>query len=228
MLRILALTFLLFFPASALAGYATSPHTMVPTDWFSKEVGVVSVCPSLELTHDTEKAVEEWNTAIAFFSVRFGWLELLGLRLEVAETGCDAYAVTGKTPAGTNGMTLPARDVNNRTVFVIAVSDTLPPERRAGVITHELIHVLGLLDGYSPKAPFKPVTDTAGLGRVTSHDIYALYAKYVKGADGALVSVPPYIPYMTDDMPLPDIVSAGVSALAAFMIDRKLRGRRNK
>jgi hypothetical protein len=33
---------------------------------------------------------------------------------------------------------------------------------------------------------------------------------------------------MTADMPLPDIVSAGVSALAAFMIDRKLRGRRNK
>jgi hypothetical protein len=60
MLRILALTFLLFFPASALTGYATSPHTMVPTDWFSKEVGVVRVCPSPELTHDTEKAVEEW------------------------------------------------------------------------------------------------------------------------------------------------------------------------
>jgi hypothetical protein len=66
------------------------------------------------------------------------------------------------------------------------------------------------------------------LGKVTSHDVYALYAKYVKGADDALVSVPPYIPYMTADMPLPDIVSAGVSALAAFMIDRKLRGRRDK
>jgi hypothetical protein len=227
-LRILALTVLLFFPASALVGYATSPPTIVPTDWFHKEVGTVRVCPSPELTHDTEKAVEEWNTAIAFFSVRFGWLELLGLRLEVAETGCNAYIVIGKTPGGTNSITLPARDDNNRTVFVIAVSDTLQPERRVGVITHELIHVLGLLDGYSPKAPFKPVTDASGLGRVTSHDIYALYAKYVRGADNALVSVPPHIPYMTADMPLPDIVSAGVSALAAFMIDRKLRGRKNK
>jgi len=228
MLRILALTFLLFFPASALAGYTSSPPTIVPTDWFHKEVGTVRVCPAPEMTHDTKKAIEEWDTAIAFFSVRFGWLELLGLRLEVAETGCDVYVVIGKTPGGINGMTLPARDDSNRTVFVIAVSDTLPPERRAGVIAHELIHVLGLLDGYSPKAPFKPVTDTSGLGRVTSHDIYALYAKYVKGADGALVSVPPYIPYMTVDMPLPDIASATVSALTAFMIDRKLRGRRNK
>ena len=222
MLRILALTFMLFFPASTLVGYATSPPTIVPTDWFHKEVGTVRVCPSPELARDTEKAVEEWDTAIAFFSVRFGWLELLGLRLEVAETGCDVYLVIGKTSVGTNGMTLPARDDNNRTVFVIAVSDTLPPERRAGVIAHELIHILGLLDGYSPKAPFKPVTDTSGLGRVTSHDIYALYAKYVKGADSALVSVPPYIPYMTADMPLPDIVSAGISALTAFMIDLKL------
>jgi hypothetical protein len=33
---------------------------------------------------------------------------------------------------------------------------------------------------------------------------------------------------MTADMPLPDIVSAGVSALAAFMIARKLTGRKNK
>jgi hypothetical protein len=80
-----------------------------------------------------------------------------------------------------------------------------------------------LLDGYSPRAPFKPATDNSGLGRVTSHDIYALYAKYVKGVDGVSVSVPPYIPYMTVDMPLPDVASAVVSALAAFMVDRKLR-----
>jgi hypothetical protein len=33
---------------------------------------------------------------------------------------------------------------------------------------------------------------------------------------------------VTADIPLPDIVSAAVSALAAFMIDRKLRGRKNK
>jgi hypothetical protein len=223
MLRSLTLALLLFFPASALAGYATSPPTLIPTGLFHREIGVVNVCPASELVRDVEKSVGEWNTAIAFFSVRFGWLELLGLRLEVAKTGCDSFVVIGKIPEGMNGMTLPARDDSNRTVFVIIVSDTLPPERRAGVITHELIHILGLLDGYSPRAPFKPATDNSGLGRVTSHDIYALYAKYVKGVDGVSVSVPPYIPYMTVDMPLPDVASAVVSALAAFMVDRKLR-----
>ena len=102
------------------------------------------------------------------------------------------------------------------------MSDLLPHGRRKDVIVHELVHVLGLLDGFSSKAPFKPASHTSVLGKVTSHDVYALYVKYVKCADGALVNVPPYIPYMTADMPLPDIASAAVSALTAFMIDRKL------
>jgi len=224
-LRTFTLAFALFFPVSVLGGYATSPITVISTDEFHREVGKVRVCPSPELAYDVEKAVGEWNTAIAFFSVRFGWLELLGLRLEVAETGCDVYVVIGKTPERTNGITLPARDDNNRTVFVIAVSNTLPPERRAGVITHELAHVLGLADGYSLNAPSRPAVDTSGFGRVTSHDIYALYVKYVRGGDWVTTTVPPYIPYMTAEMPLPDIASMVVSALAAFIIDWKLMRR---
>jgi hypothetical protein len=224
-LRTFALAFTLFFPVSILGGYATSPITVISTDEFHREVGKVRVCPSPELTPYTKKAVEEWNTAIAFFSVRFGWLELLGLRLEVAETGCNVYVVIGKTPERTNGVTLPAKD-DDRVVFVVAVSDTLPPERRTGVITHELAHVLGLADGYSLNAPSRPAVDTSGFGRVTSHDIYALYVKYVRGGDWVTTTVPPYIPYMTAEMPLPDIASTAVSALAAFIIDWKLMRRR--
>jgi len=226
MLRILALALLLFLPTSALIGYATSPATVVLTDPAPMRAEAVRVCPSADLLRDTEVAVGEWNRAIAFFSVRFGWLELLGIRFEVAETGCDVYVVLGKTPERTNGMTLPAKDDNNRTVFVVAVSDTLPPDRRGGVITHEMIHILGLLDGVSPNAPFRPAVDSSGLGRVTSHDIFALYSKYVRGADGMMVEVPPHIPYMTADMPLPDIASAAISVLTALTLDRMFRRRR--
>jgi hypothetical protein len=233
------LTLLLFYPTSILLGYVMSPTSMIPTDGIGRSLGTVKVCPSAELYEDTKAAVDEWNTAIAFSATRFMWLELLGLRLEVADAGCDAYIVLGKPyeiPIGEGrhvsderilGMTSPDKE-GDRTVFNVIVSDLLPQERRRPVIRHELSHVLGLGDSVTLNAPFKPASHTSALGKVTSHDVYALYAKYVKGADGALVSVPPYIPYMTADMPLPDIVSAGVSALAAFMIDRKLRGRRNK
>jgi hypothetical protein len=161
------------------------------------------------------------------------WLELLGLRLEVADAGCDAYIMLGKPyeiPIGEGkcvsdkrilGITSPAKE-GDRTVFNVIISDLLPQERRGPVIRHELSHVLGLGDSVTLKAPFKPASHTSALGKVTSHDVYALYAKYVKGADDALVKVPPYIPYMTADIPLPDIVSAAVSALIAFTVDRKL------
>jgi len=225
MLRTIGVAFLLFLPVSALVGYATNPSTIVFTDLVRREVGVMRVCPSPDLKHDTERAAAEWNTAIAFFSARFGWFELLGMRFEVVETGCDAYVVPGKLPERFNAMTLPAEDDGNKVVHVVVVSDTLAPERRSSVVAHEFIHILGLREGFSPKAPFRPVTDTSGLGRVTSHDVYALYVK-VRGADSTAVSVPPYIPYMTADMPLPDIASAAVSVLAALTLDRMFRRRR--
>jgi hypothetical protein len=227
------LTLLLFYPTSILLGYMMSSTSMIPTDDIGRSLGTVKVCPSAELYEDTKAAVDEWDTAIAFFATRFMWLELLGLRLEVVDTGCDAHIMLGKPyeiPIGESrrisderilGMTSPDKE-GDRTVFNVIISDLLPQERRRPVIRHELSHVLGLGDSVTPNAPFKPASHTSALGKVTSHDVYALYVKYVKGADGALVSVPPYIPYMTADMPLPDIVSAAVSALTAFMVDRKL------
>jgi hypothetical protein len=229
----------LFLPVSSLIGYATSPIALINTDGVSRTPTIVRICPSAELYHDTWRAINEWNTAIWFFSLRFMWFELLGLKLDVTESSCDAHIILGKPyniPLPGGGHIVDERihaetrriTENGRVVFNVVISDLLPPGRRKDVIMHELAHVLGLLDGFSPKAPFKPASHTSALGKVTSHDVYALYVKYVKGADGALVNVPPYIPYMTADMPLSDIVSAGVSALTAFMIDRKLRGRKNK
>jgi hypothetical protein len=233
MIRVMLLAFLLFLPTSILLGYVTNPVSTIPTDGIGRVPRAIKLCPVAKLYDDTKVAVDEWNTAIALFTTRFMWLELLGLRLEVADSGCDAYIMLGKPyemPIGEGrrvsderilGMTSPDKE-GDRTVFNVIVSDLLPQERRRPVIRHELSHVLGLGDSVTLNAPFKPASHTSALGKVTSHDVYALYAKYVKGADDALVSVPPYIPYMTADMPLPDIASAAVSALTAFMIDRKL------
>jgi hypothetical protein len=233
MIRVMLLAFLLFLPTSILLGYVTSPISTIPTDGIGRVPRAIKLCPVAELHDDTKVAVDEWNTAIAFFATRFMWLELLGLRLEVADAGCDAYIVLGKPyeiPIGEGryvsderilGITSPAKE-GDRTVFNVIISDLLPQERRRPVIRHELSHVLGLGDSVTLNAPFKPASHTSALGKVTSHDVYALYAKYVKGADDALVKVPPYIPYMNADIPLPDIVSAAVSALTAFMVERKL------
>jgi hypothetical protein len=117
-----------------------------------------------------------------------------------------------------------------RITYKVIISDLLPPERRVNVIMHELTHVLGLSDAYILNAQsFRPlpISHTSALGKITSYDVYTLYTIYVKGVKGVLVSVPPYIPYMTADMPLPDIASAIISALVAFIIKQNFlrRGR---
>ena len=216
------ITFALFYIINIMTGYYTNMMVIIPTDNIRRIPQTVRVCPSNELYIDTKHAVEEWNRAIIYFSIRFLWLNLLGLKLEVAETNCDAKVVLGKTEEFVLGMTLAPTNNTSNKVWFIVISDTLQPERRAAVITHELSHVLGLLDSYTTDKRYRPATDTSGPYKVTSYDIYALYSKYNMGRDGEWVVVPPYIPYMTADMPLPDIVSAALSALTAFMVDRKL------
>jgi hypothetical protein len=223
---ILLATFILFLPISTLVGYIMAPTTIIPTDKIGRAPKILRICTSPELYDDVKQAVGEWNKALNYFSVRFIWFGLLGLRLELAETDCDAKVTLGETWERVIGITYPP--TNGSKSWLVIVSSTLQPNKRSAVIAHELSHVLGLLDSFTADTQYKPATDTSGPYKVTSHDIYALYVKYVKGADGVFVKVPHYIPYMTADMPLPDIVSAGVSALAAFMIDRKLRGRKNK
>jgi hypothetical protein len=195
----------------------------------------------MEVYENTKVAVDEWNKAITYFAFRFGWFTLLGLRLEVAESNCDAYIVLGKpyeVLLGGNKLFLDERFLGmthqvfegGRITYEVIISDLLPPERRVNVIMHELTHVLGLSDAYILNAQsFRPlpISHTSALGKITSYDVYALYAKYVKGVEGALVGVPPYIPYMTADMPLPDIASAVISVLVAFVIKQNFlrRGR---
>jgi predicted metallopeptidase len=238
MLRAILLACLLFPPTSILLGYVTSPISTVPTDGIGRVPRAIKLCPVAELYDNTKVAADEWNTAITFFAIRFMWLELLGLRIEVADTGCDAYIMLGKlyeihigngkqiSDERILGITYTNTE-DSRVVSNVIISDLLPPERRSVVIRHELAHVLGLLDSEIFNAPFRPASHTSALGKVTSHDVYALYAKYVKRADDAFVKVPPYIPYMTADMPLPDIASAAVSVLVALMLDRVFWRRKN-
>jgi hypothetical protein len=246
--RFALITFALFHIINIVTGYYTNTIVVIPTDNIGRIPQTVRVCPSNELYTDTKHAVEEWNRAIKYFSMRFLWFNLLGLKFEVAETNCDAKVVLSKTKEFVLGVTYaPINDSkpwpvvisiimdgvkeplsithllnNSNKVWFIVISDTLQPERRAAVITHELSHVLGLLDSYTTDKRYRPATDTSGPYKVTSYDIYALYSKYNMGRDGEWVVVPPYIPYITADMPLPDIASAAVSALTAFMVDRKL------
>jgi hypothetical protein len=215
------ITFALFYVINIMIGYYTYTMVIIPTDKIHRLPQTVRVCPSNELYIDTKHAVEEWNKAIKYFSIRFLWFDLLGLKLEVAEKNCDAKVVLGKTEEFVLGMAHAPNNTSNR-VWSIVISDTLQPERRAAVITHELAHVLGLSDSYTTDKRYPTATVSSGPYKVTSYDIYALYSKYNKGRDGEWVVVPPYIPYMTADMPLPDMVSAAVAALTAFMVDRKL------
>ncbi len=227
MKRILFTAAIFFIPVSLMFSYATSPATFIPTDDIKRDIGVVRVCPSEELLHDVRLAVDEWNKAITFFSIRYLWPELLGLRLEVSDEGCDVNIMLDKTPERVNGFTALRQD-NGRLRWSVVISDRLSHERRLGVIVHELSHVLGLLDSISSNAPYRLATDTSGLGKVTSHDVYALFVKYARNGDGVLVRPPPYIAYMTVDGPLPDVASAVTSVFLAFVADRVIRRLRSK
>jgi hypothetical protein len=237
----LLLSVLLFTPISMLLGYVTSPVYTVFADYTSRVPKTIKICPTMEVYEDTKVAVGEWNKAIMYFAFRFAWFTLLGLRLEVAESDCDAYIVLGKpyeVPLAGDMLFLDERFLgmthqvfeSGRITHKVIISDLLPPERRVNVIMHELTHVLGLSDSYILNVQSiqpLPMSHISTLGKITSYDVYALYAKYVKGAEGVLVGVPPYIPYMTADMPLPDIASGVISALVAFVIKQNfLRKRR--
>jgi hypothetical protein len=237
---VLLLTFLLFFQlVTILQGYVMDPGIFIATDRIKRNLGDVKVCPDRELFEETKLAAHKWNSAIEYFAVRFMWFELNKLKLIITDKDCDVFISLGKPYEKRVGnvrfldenilaTAIPGIE-GGKIIFNITVSDRLPRSMLLPIIIHELSHVLGL--GHSITKVdhiYKPATDASGSGSITSYDVYALYVKYVKNGDEQLVRIPAYIPYMTADMPLPDIVSAGVSAVAAFMIARKLRGRKNK
>jgi hypothetical protein len=61
-----------------------------------------------------------------------------------------------------------------------------------------------------------------GLSPVKVNTLQPLISSSKSFGDGG---APPYTPYMTVDMPLPDIASLIISALTAFMTEHKLRRR---
>jgi len=216
---------LLFMVFSLVAGYVWSPATFIPTDNIGRGVGVVKVCSTDELLGDVEKAVNEWNMAITYFSVRFIWPELLGLRLEASRGSCGVNISLGELRRGYNGLTEVISN-NGSLEWVVTISENLPPGRRVDVIVHELSHVLGLLDSVSSSSKhYRTATDISGLGKVTSHDVYALFIKYVMKGDGVVVRPPPYIPYMTVREPLPDIISVLLAASVTMSVNRLMRGK---
>ena len=204
----------LYPPILVAAALLTSPtvyYPSLPHGILADNRNFVTLCADDSkpaLVRALREAVDEWNAAINFFSIKYFWLFLLdGVRLEVTHPPCDVEVKLDSFNPEEKGY------LGYTTWGSIIVSDRIGPDKLAVVLKHELVHVLGLGDARVLRRPlvagYNPAASTTPSIAVTSYDIYALY---LCRRDSCDIAVPPYLPYQsTQDMSL-DLLSLSASA----------------
>lgn len=149
------------------------------------------ICSRPELADELEDAVEEWRTGIAYFGLRFLWLDLLDYKLEIIEKGdideCEVSFKFIENPLGVRDGRLATastvferdgRNVKKATVYIWkGLLHEALKEDLENVLVHEIAWVLGLVPSiyynYSGE-PLGLASDMYGEYSVTSLDAYPL------------------------------------------------------
>lgn len=220
---IVFLTIALFYGLTPLEGFLTRQQLGYSgyTSFGPASLGAITVCAD-GVDHELlRSAIDRWNRAILYFSLRFLTLDLLGTNLNLSEDRCDVRVVyAGQLPLSHAGTYIPQND----TVLLARWLDGPSTEK---VLLHELGHVLGLGDAFGDPpivgplpAMYYKIGNSTWLD-VTSYDVYALMLVR-RGHRGDIVP-PPFIPYVSLGFPLPDLITALASTSLAFIISKRLR-----
>lgn len=162
-----ALIFLSALPLTlSIAGELTS-KTLILTDITSIDYipPKLTICrPEGELGEDIEWAVAKWREAIESAVKAYGWRELIGIDIEIVESGCFLRIETVQQPMRQGTLEAGAFILNfDRDTFrleggIMYLTTVDDRDTRRAVILHELGHALGLpdLDTFPPGKPLGP------------------------------------------------------------------------
>jgi len=189
--------------------------------------GEIVLCPPEELREDVQWAVDKWNQAIQYFSVRYMLLDAAKIKIRTSSEGdskcnvffelfeqlkgCSSEEYVSRPSMGTVvayvNFTSPPAPVMNPDVSTpiraakIHLWRGLNDLERKAMILHEIALLLGIgAPSYGRQPPYRSASDLWGGLQVTSADVYALFLKnrYGEEGSGRIKAIMPWIiPYTT-------------------------------
>ncbi|MEM2072843.1 MAG: hypothetical protein QXI60_03760 [Thermofilaceae archaeon] len=214
------LTYLYFILLTPVEGLITHRQVIYEKGFVNIETYTPTVCTDPQYRELVEKAVNRWNTAIIYYSIRLLYPDMLFHRLSVTEPPCNIHIRFLQRSDDGQTFIVGGMTYHNYTLEANPAVGAKLDE----VLLHELGHALGLghvypsMKGLVPAMTFYLQAKEQEID-VTSYDFTALATLRRLGKNVEYYPSP-WIPYLSLKHPWPDVANAVASTILAFITKR--------